>query len=113
MDRGGPYWLPFRRAPFGRRAGHPSKGAPTRTARSPRASERRTSPFAVAGRRARDSLAAARTRTLSLAIFSTLGDIPRWLGIGERSWGSWRRRRAVRSSGQTGTHRDGGAPAHR
>src|SRR5688572_8752818 len=40
MQRGGPYWLPPRRAPFGRRAGQPSKGAPTGTARSPRASER-------------------------------------------------------------------------
>src|SRR5688572_15884371 len=54
MHRGGPYWLPPRRAPFGRRAGQPSKGAPTRTARSPRASEREMSPFAVAGRRAHD-----------------------------------------------------------
>jgi hypothetical protein len=36
MHRGGPYGLPPRRAPFGRRAGQPSEGAPTRTARSPR-----------------------------------------------------------------------------
>src|SRR3954462_10096111 len=27
-----PYWLPPRRAPFGRRAGQPSEGAPTRSA---------------------------------------------------------------------------------
>ena len=51
MHRGGPYWLPPRRAPFGRRAGQPSEGAPTRTARSPRASERSRSPFTAAGRR--------------------------------------------------------------
>src|SRR5688572_20012821 len=38
-------------APFGRRAGQPSEGAPTDTARSPRASQRGTAPFAVAGRR--------------------------------------------------------------
>ncbi len=55
MHRGGPYWLPTRRAPFGRRAGQPSEGAPTDTARSPRASERSASPFASAGRRAHDS----------------------------------------------------------
>src|SRR4051812_26199349 len=32
MHRGGPYWLPPRRAPFGRRAGQPSEGAPTGSA---------------------------------------------------------------------------------
>ncbi len=47
------------------------------------------------------------TRTPSLAIFSTLGDTPRWLDKWERSCGSWRRRRAVRSFGQTGTARVG------
>ncbi len=36
-----------------------------------------------------------------------LGDTARWLGNGERSCGSWRRRRAVRSFGQTGTDRVG------
>src|SRR5688572_33357810 len=40
MHRGGPYWLLPRRAPFGRRAGQPSKGAPTDTARSAAASQR-------------------------------------------------------------------------
>ena len=60
-------------APFGRRAGQPSEGAPTDTARSPRAGERGASPFAAAGRRAHDSRASARTRTSSLAIFSTPG----------------------------------------
>ncbi len=40
MQCGGPYWLPPRRAPFGRRAGQPSEGAPTGTARSPRAGKR-------------------------------------------------------------------------
>src|SRR6186997_1670695 len=51
MHRGGPYWLPPRRAPFGRRAGQPSEGAPTGTARSPRARQRSRSPFTAAGRR--------------------------------------------------------------
>ena len=55
MQCGGPQWLPPRRAPFGRRAGQPSEGAPTGTARSPRANERGTSPFAAAGRRVHDS----------------------------------------------------------
>ena len=41
------------------------------------------------------------------AIFSTFRDTARWLANGERSCGSWRRRRAVRSSGQTGTDRVG------
>ncbi len=103
MQCGGPQWLPPRRAPFGRRAGQPSKGAPTDTARSPRASKGSTSPFAAAGRRVHGSQGSARTRTPSLAIFSTLGDKPRWLDNRERSCGSWRRRRAVRSLGQTGT----------
>ena len=51
MHRGGPYWLPPRRAPFGRRAGQPSEGAPTGTALTPRASQRSRSPLAAAGRR--------------------------------------------------------------
>ena len=51
MHRGGPYWLPPRRAPFGRSAGQPSKGAPTGTARSPRARKRAVSPFPAAGKR--------------------------------------------------------------
>ena len=55
MHCGGPYWLPTRRAPFGRRAGQPSEGAPTGTARSPRAGERGMSAFAAAGRRVQDS----------------------------------------------------------
>src|SRR5687768_12990641 len=44
----------------------------------------------------------ARTRTPSLAIFSSLGDTPRWLDNRERSCGPWRRRRAVGSFGPTG-----------
>ena len=36
-----------------------------------------------------------------------LGDMPRWLVNGERSCGSWRRRRAGRSSGQRGRDRLG------
>src|SRR6187455_2144680 len=51
VHRGGPYWLPPRRAPFGRRAGQPSEGAPTGTALAPRASQRSRSPFAAAGKR--------------------------------------------------------------
>ena len=46
------------------------------------------------------------------AIFSTFRDTARWLANGERSCGSWRRRRAVRSFGQTGTNRGGGTPVH-
>src|SRR6187200_650777 len=61
--RGGPYWLPPRRAPFGRRAGQPSEGAPTGTARSPRARQRSRSPFTAAGRRVASFKGSARTRT--------------------------------------------------
>ncbi len=99
-------WLPPRRAPFGRRAGQPSEGAPTGTALSPRASNGDV-PICRCWEKSARLQASARTRTPSLAIFSTLGDTPRWLGNGERSCGSWRRRRAVRSFGQTGTDRVG------
>src|SRR6186713_727206 len=51
MHRGGPYWLPPRRAPFGRSAGQPSEGAPTGAALTPRARQRSRSPFTAAGRR--------------------------------------------------------------
>ena len=59
-------------APFGRRAGQPSEGAPTRTARSPRAGKRRSA-FVAAEKRAHGSQGSARTRALRLAIFSTPG----------------------------------------
>ena len=64
MHRGGPYWLPPRRAPFGRRAGQPSEGAPTGTARSPRASQRSSPHLSRLGEESRASRGSARTRTL-------------------------------------------------
>ncbi len=72
------------------------------------ASAARSHLLAAAGRRAHDSQGSTRPRTPSLAIFSTLGDTARWLDKWERSCGSWRRRRAVRSFGQTGDRRDSG-----
>jgi hypothetical protein len=63
MHHGGPYGLPPRRAPFGRRAGQPSEGAPTGTARSQLASEHSRSPFTAAGRRVASFKGSARTRT--------------------------------------------------
>src|SRR6187455_3177653 len=50
MHHSGPYWLPPRRAPFGRRAGQPSERAPTHTALSPWASKCSTSPLALLGK---------------------------------------------------------------
>ena len=94
-------------APFGRRAGQPSEGAPTRTARSPRASKRSTSPFAAAGKRVRDSRASARTRTPRLAIFSTPGTDRDGSAIGSGAARSCWRRRAVRSAGKRGQTRVG------
>ena len=99
-------WLPPRRAPFGRRAGQPSEGAPTRTARSPRASKRRTSPFAAAGRRVHDSRPQQEPEHRVLRSFPPSGTCA-MARQRERSCGSWRRRRAVRSFGQTGTDRIG------
>src|SRR6188768_1005518 len=64
MHRGGPYWLPPRRAPFGRRAGQPSEGAPTDTARSPRASQRSSPHLSRLGEESRAPRGSARTRTL-------------------------------------------------
>ena len=107
MHRGGPYWLPPRRAPFGRRAGQPSEGAPTGTARLRVLASAAGPHLPLLGEESRASKGSARTRTLSLAIYSTPGDIPRWLDEGERSCGSWRRRRAGRSSGQRGRDRIG------
>src|SRR3954464_6841670 len=55
MQHGGPYWLPPRRAPFGRRAGQPSEGAPTGTALILRASQRSRSPLPLLGEESRAS----------------------------------------------------------
>ena len=107
MHRGGPYWLPPRRAPFGRRAGQPSEGAPTGTARSPCTSQRERSPLTAAGKRGASSEGATRTRTSGSCDLLHSRDMPRWLVEGERSCGSWRRRRAGRSSGKRGRDRFG------
>src|SRR6188768_3940653 len=85
MHRGGPYWLPPRRAPFGRRAGQPSEGAPTGTARSPRARERSRSPLTAAGRRVASFKRSARTRTPESCDLFHSRDLPRWLEKEERS----------------------------
>src|SRR5688572_25954485 len=81
MQCGGPYWLPPRRAPFGRRAGQPSEGAPTDTARSPRASEAARPHLLAAGRRVHDSRPQLEPE-----------------------------HRVLRSFPPSGTHRDGSAP---
>ncbi len=60
------------------------------------------SPFAAAGRRVHDSRASARTRTPSLAIFSTLGDITamaRQSGIGAADRGGGGVRCGLRANG--------------
>ena len=63
MHRGGPYWLPPRRAPFGRRAGQPSEGAPTGTAR-PRVPASAAGPhLPLLGKESRALRGSARTRT--------------------------------------------------
>ena len=103
MHRGGPYWLPPRRAPFGRRAGQPSEGAPTGTARSPRASQRSRSPFTAAGRRVASFEGLSQNQNARvLRSFPLQGTCRDGSTEGERSCGSWRRRRAGRSSGQRG-----------
>ena len=83
MQCGGPYWLPPHRAPFGRRAGEPSKGAPTGTARSPRARKRECPHLPLLGEEC-TTPGLSKNPTLSLAIFSTLGDAPRWLTSGTK-----------------------------
>jgi hypothetical protein len=81
--RGGPYWLPPRRAPFGRRAGQPSEGAPTDTARSPRARQRRRSPFTAAGRRVASFEGLSQNQNPQILRSIPLrGDMPRWLQVG-------------------------------
>ena len=91
---------------------NPRKARPP-TPHGPRVlAERSTSPFAACWEKSARLQASARTRTPSLAIFSTLGDKPRWLDNGDRSCGSWRRRRAVRSPGKRGQTASGGTPAH-
>ncbi len=104
MQCGGPYWLPPRRAPFGRRAGQPSKGAPTGTALSPRAGNAARPHLPLLGKECATPGPGKNRNTESCDPFHA-GDIARWLVNRERSCGSWRRRRAVRSSGQTGTPR--------
>ena len=107
VQRGGPYWLPTRRAPFGRRAGQPSEGAPTGTARSPRASERGMSPFAACWEKsARLQGLSKNPNTESCDLFHPRGHTAMARNR-ERSCGSWRRRRAVRSSGKRGQTRVG------
>ena len=90
MQCGGRQWLPPRRAPFGRRAGQPSEGAPTRQRTVPvcwRARTARHLPLLGEERRLQVS---ARTRTRSLAVFSTLeGQDARSVSdSGDRSCGS-------------------------
>jgi hypothetical protein len=81
--RGGPYWLPPRRAPFGRRAGQPSEGAPTGTARSPRARQRSRSPFTAAGRRVASFEGLSQNQNPQILRSIPLrGDMPRWLQVG-------------------------------
>src|SRR6187399_1102689 len=59
------------------------------------------------GEESRGLWGSARTRTpVSCDLFHSRGHA-RWLGQGERSCGSWRRRRAGRSSGQRGRDRVG------
>ena len=53
MHRGGPYWLPPRRAPFGRKENPPQAGVPPDSA-SPRS-------LVTVGEEARDSMSVART----------------------------------------------------
>src|SRR6478752_3026082 len=81
MHRGGPYWLPPRRAPFGRRAGQPSEDAPTGTARS-RVLASAAVPIYRCWEKSRE-LQGARPEPEppSLAICSTR-DMPRWLDQG-------------------------------
>src|SRR3954471_9891330 len=58
MHRGGPRLLPPRRAPFGRRAGQPSEGAPTRSACPRFTSERSTSALRLLGEEQDSNIAA-------------------------------------------------------
>ena len=105
MQHSGPYWLPPRRAPFGRRAGQPSERAPTHTALSPRASKRRGVPMCRCCEKSARLRGSARTRTPSLAIFSTSGTYRDGSRMGTELRIVAAEARAVRSSGKRGQHR--------
>ena len=92
MHRGGPYWLPPRRAPFGRRAVQPPPGVhappiprPKTGPHTSRASDGRY-PFSVAEGReeSRDSRVVAlshEARTLRVFSHRGMGHMPRWLSM--------------------------------
>src|SRR6186713_1138724 len=107
MNRGGPYWLPPRRAPFGRKENPPQAGVPPDSA-SPRS-------LVTVCEEARDSMGGGQNHEVrTLRSSSPLGHMPRWLSDGngaagrdgggvdcslrERAWRAASERRPARSS---------------
>ena len=93
-------------APFGRRAGQPSEGAPTDTARSPRARERGGPHLPLLGKECTTPGPQQEPEHRVLRSFPPRGHTAMARNR-ERSCGSWRRRRAVRSAGKRGQTRVG------
>src|SRR5678815_4105035 len=80
MHRGGPYWLPPRRAPFDRKENPPQAGVPPDSA-SPRS-------LVTVGEEPRDSMGVARAASLkACGLPHTLGRMPRWLSSGNGAAG--------------------------
>ena len=106
VHRGDPYWLPPRRAPFGRKENPPQAGVPPDSA-SPRS-------LVTVGEEPRDSMGVARAASLEACGLPTSGHMPRWLSDGngaagrdgggvdcslrERAWRAASERRPARSS---------------